>query len=59
MLDALYDEVFKDTVSVQKGRRRLVESGITGVADPNDKRFDLVTMFLTDAKNKRDAARGA
>jgi hypothetical protein len=58
VLDALYDEV-KGTLSVQKGRKRFLESGITCVTDPNDKRFDLVSIFLTDAKNKRDAGHGA
>jgi len=53
VLDTLYNEV-KGTLSVQKGRKRLVEAGITHVTDPSDKRFELVTIFLTDAKNKRD-----
>jgi hypothetical protein len=58
VLDRHYNEV-KGSLSVQKGRKRVIDSGFSSLTDSNDTRLNLVTTFLTDAKNNRDPAHGA
>jgi hypothetical protein len=58
VLDALYEEA-KGTLTVKKGRNRFLEAKLTCVTDPSDKRLELLTFFLSEAKNNQNAGRGA
>jgi hypothetical protein len=58
-LDELYKEVKETNLSVTTARRKFYDSGLTYVTDPNDKRLLVVTVFLDDANNRRDADHAA
>jgi hypothetical protein len=54
VLDKLYNQVKDSKISVPKGRKLFAESQINWPAESNDRRFDLVTRFLDNAKDKRN-----
>jgi hypothetical protein len=59
VLNELYNDAKEGTLSLRSGRRKVLDSGFTKVKDPNNSGFELVGMFLSDAKKKGDSGHRA